>query len=175
MPIVPLALLGALVYAFINVLKYAQAKQWGAVLTQLCVWGGGCAAVFLVSASKIGETIRFTVGEGEDKRIYTLTQMDTGSKLVIGVLASSLFATALNQFLKSHDNNDTAATPPMFASLNKTVTDTVAQKVDTNPEPLPQQTTEAIPVEEAEQPQPEPAPAKKAVGVKKAAGARKRT
>jgi hypothetical protein len=171
MPIVPLALLGALVYAFINVLKYAQARQWGAVLTQVCTWAGGIAAVFLVSASKIGETIKFTTGTATDRHSYTLTTLDTMSKLVLGLLASSLFATAFNQFIKARDNNDTAATPSLFASLNQTVTDTVAQKIDSSPEPEPNLTTEAIPVEEAEKPK---APTKKAAA-KKAASPRKRT
>jgi hypothetical protein len=161
MPIVPLALLGALVYVFINTLKLAQAKQWGSVLTQVGVWVAGVAAVFLVGASKIGETIKFTVGQAPTQKVYTLTSLDTFSKLVLGLLASSLFATSYNQFIKARDNNDTAVIPPMLTSLNQPIAPAVV---------VPPVTPNPAPFGFAEDPDAPKKVTKKSAGAKKVAG-----
>jgi hypothetical protein len=106
MEIVPLVLLGALVYKLIDFIKYVRAGDWNAVATQATVWIAGIVVVLLFAASTMGAAIMLP-GLG-----VTLGSLAIVDKVIIGLFASSLFS-AGKDVLKAVDNTQTAATPPL--------------------------------------------------------------
>jgi len=105
MPLVPLVGLGTVVFSLVNVLKFASAKQWNSVVTQLIAWVAGIAGIFVVGATQFASGI--AVGD------LTLDKLDTPSKFFLGLVATSLLST-VNELKKAIDNNDSAATPPLI-------------------------------------------------------------
>lgn len=108
------ALIGALVYSVINFLKYVRARDVNAAGTQLCVWVAGVGVVFLASTAAVTNQFVFNG--------TALVHMDTGSKIIIGLMASSLFATVPHDLKKAFDNSDSAATPPLIRSTKPPAT-----------------------------------------------------
>lgn len=106
MEFVPLAALGATVFAFVNFLKYLRARDTNAAVTQLIVWIGGAGAVFLFAASQFGSTIKI---DGA----HTLDQLTFWSRVILGINAASLLTVA-NEFRKAVDRTDTSVTPSLL-------------------------------------------------------------
>lgn len=112
-----IALLGALVYTFLNFLKQVANKQWNAVLTQLTSWGAGVAGMFLFGASAWAGQIN--VGG------TTIAGLSWPSKLLIGLCFASVaggFNNTLVTFGLKHPAmfprqaaKDAAPTPPPAA------------------------------------------------------------
>jgi hypothetical protein len=111
------ALIGALVYAGINFIKYVKAKDRSASLTQIAVWALGVGVLFLAAWAKVTNTFMFNG--------ITLEKMDTGSKIVLGLMAASLFATIPYDLKRAIDNNDSATTPPLLGTAVAVVQSTV--------------------------------------------------
>lgn len=105
MPLVPLVALGTIVFSFVNFLKFVSGKQWNAALTQVIAWCAGIAGIFLMAETQFASGI--SVG---DTRLDVL---DGASKLVLGLVATSLLST-VNEIKKAIDNTDSAATPPLL-------------------------------------------------------------
>lgn len=108
-PISPLIALGALVYTFVNFLKYLQNKHYGSATTQLVSWVSGVLAVELVAHTSFAAGI--TVGG------VPLDTMSGASLLVVGLLVTSLISTVNQGLFKSIDNSSTSYTPPLFPKL----------------------------------------------------------
>lgn len=100
------ALIGALVYAGMNFLKYIRAKDVNAIVTQAGAWLLGIGVVFLCSTADVTSRFKFN-------GIF-LADLDGGSKVILGLMAVSLFATVPHQFIKAFDNTDSARTPALI-------------------------------------------------------------
>lgn len=105
MTIAPLLLLGALIYKFIDFLKYVTNKDWNAAGTQAIAWLAGVAGVFLFASTTFARTNE--IGG------MSFAALGVGDKVFIGLMATSIFSAAYD-FKKSFDNNDSAKTPSLF-------------------------------------------------------------
>lgn len=106
MEFIPLLALGALVYKFVDFLKYAKAKDWNATLTQAIVWVSGIGAVALFASSGFAGDIAVFNG-------LTLANAGLVEQVILGLSAGSLFSAGYDA-KKAIDNNDSAKTPSLF-------------------------------------------------------------
>ena len=107
------AVLGAtglttLIFAFINFLKFVQAKDWNSALTQLIVWASGIGGTLVVGASQFASSINLFGSP--------LNKLDWVSKVVIGLFGAST-ATGLNETHKAIDSTQSAVKPALFPAL----------------------------------------------------------
>lgn len=107
MPLVPLVALGTIVFNLVNVLKFATARNWSAVVTQCIAWSAGIVGIFLAGATQFAASI--SLGDVQ------LSDLDTPSKVFLGLVATSLLST-FNELKKAIDSNDSAATPALIPS-----------------------------------------------------------
>jgi hypothetical protein len=105
-PIVLLVTSGALVFTFVNALRFAVGREWSAVVTQMVAWGAGVVGMFLLRAADFAPTVR--LGE------VPLDRIGTWSTILLGLAAASL-ASVLNQLKKAVDRTDSARVPPLVA------------------------------------------------------------
>ncbi len=110
MPLVPLVALGTIVFNLVNVMKFATARQWSAVLTQCIAWAAGIMGIFIAGATDFASGI--AVGD------VALADLNTPSKIFLGLVATSLLST-FNEFKKAVDRNDSAVTPSLIPTANK--------------------------------------------------------
>lgn len=103
--ILTLALVGGLVWKFIDFLKYVSAGAWTQTKTQAIVWGGGIAAIFLVAQTQFGSVVSLNG--------VSLLKMSGWDKVLLGFMASSLFASVPVDLKKALDVHDTASVPPL--------------------------------------------------------------
>lgn len=108
MEFVPLALLGALVYKFVDFFKYVRIGDWNAAGTQVIAWLGGVVAVVLFAKTNFGATI--------DLGGQPLSTLNFASQLVIGLSATSLFS-AFYDFKSAVDRTDSAKTPALVTDM----------------------------------------------------------
>lgn len=108
--VVPVALLGALVYAIINFLKALTNRQWNAVVTQATVWIAGLAVVWLGAHTSFAGQIVFAG--------TSLAAANAGDLVLFGLSAASLFSFG-NDFKKAIDGTDSAKTPPLLPSSDQ--------------------------------------------------------
>lgn len=102
----PSGLLIALVFTTINWLRYLAGRDWNGVITQLCVWAGGVAAVFLFGSSDFGDaTIPGTS--------ITFESANGWSLLFIGLTIGSA-ASAFTEVVKAVDQTRTSAKPKLI-------------------------------------------------------------
>lgn len=96
----------ALVWKFIDFLKQLTPKDRNvnAAITQIVVWVSGLAAVFLYSASQLGESVM--IGS------VALEDADTPTKIILGLMVGSL-ASASVDIKKAIDGGDTSKQPPL--------------------------------------------------------------
>ncbi len=98
MSIAPIALLGGLIYALTTFARRVfpvKVDGWKAQLLSFVV---GLGTVFLVSASSlVGTTFKING--------IALNDLDFYSKVILGLLATGLFATVPNDLFKAIDNN----------------------------------------------------------------------
>jgi predicted solute-binding protein len=106
LPVAPIVLLGALVYTFTSFLRYVSGRQWSSALTILVAWAGGVGSVFLFAETQFGDQVR--VGT------VAVASFNLSTKLLIGFLASSLFA-AFRDLTKAVDNTQTTKMPSLIA------------------------------------------------------------
>lgn len=104
LPVAGAVLLAALIWAFVDFLKNLRAADWNATVTQLIVWASGVAGVFLIGATQFAKDTHIN---GQ-----VLTDLDGASKLVVGLLFSSL-ASGAYQVKKAVDSSDSAKQPPL--------------------------------------------------------------
>ena len=99
----------ALVWKFIdflrNVTSWSDPAARKNVITQVCAWVAGLAAVLLYGESQLGESV--TVGT------KTLEDADTATKIIIGLMVASL-ASATVDIKKAIDGSDSAKQPPLL-------------------------------------------------------------
>lgn len=105
MPIVPVAALSAVVFAFVNFLKAVKNTDWNAVVTQLAAWVAGWAATVLAAHSAWAGNISFNGVHLDD--------INGMSQLFLGLILAA-FAHTFNEQKKARDNTDTAAKPPLL-------------------------------------------------------------
>lgn len=105
MEFVAITVLGALVWKFVDFLKYLKNHDWNAVLTMLSVWVAGVVAVLLFAHSDFASLV--SVGSA------TLASLGTVSQVIIGLSATSLMSVGYD-FKKSLDNTDSAKTPSLM-------------------------------------------------------------
>lgn len=105
--VVGLVGLAALVWQLIDFMREVRALPGSrsAVLTQLCAWAAGVAAVFLYGASQFGSTV--VVGD------IPISDMDGPTKLLVGVAVASV-ASSLVDFKQARDDSDSAKVPPLI-------------------------------------------------------------
>ncbi len=106
MEFAPLALLGALVYKFVDFLKFVKAKEWNSAGTQLIAWLAGILAITLFANSDFSAGIEF----GE----RSLGSLNFVSQVILGLSATSLFS-AFYDVKRAIDNTDSAKTPALIA------------------------------------------------------------
>jgi hypothetical protein len=97
--------LGTLVYTFVIFLKNLTAQQWSSAITQAIAWCAGIGGVFIMAATQFAGGI--SIGD------MTLDRLDFWSKVLVGLLATSLLST-LHEFKKAIDRTDTAVVPEWF-------------------------------------------------------------
>jgi len=92
----------ALVLKFVDLIKYARAKDGNGLITLAIGFVAGIGAVGIISLTQWNDEIRI----GDE----TLESMSRVSKVVLGLVATSV-AAVLYDFKKAVDNTDTARTP----------------------------------------------------------------
>lgn len=107
MDVAVLALIGATVYAGLSLVKYVRAGDTNAALTLLTGWVVGVVVVFVCSAAKL--TNGFTFNH------IALVDLDAGSKILLGVQATSLFAVVPYDFKRAFDRTDSAQQPSLLS------------------------------------------------------------
>ncbi len=110
MEFVPILALGTLVFTFVLFLKNLSAQQWRSAITQVVAWVAGIAGVFMMAATQFASGI--TIGD------TTIDRLSFWSKVVVGLLATSLLSTA-NEFKKAIDRSETAAAPDWFENKDE--------------------------------------------------------
>ncbi len=106
MEAVPLALLGALVYKFVDFLKFVKVFDWNAAGTQLIAWAAGIGAITLFANSNFSAEIIFG---GQ-----SIGSLNFVSQAIIGLSATSLFS-AFYDVKRALDNTDSARTPSLIS------------------------------------------------------------
>lgn len=114
MEFAPLALLGALVYKFVDFLKFVKVKDWNSSGTQAVAWLAGVLAITLFANSDFSTGIDFGG--------RSLASLNFVSQVVIGLSATSLFS-AFYDVKRALDNTDSAKTPPLISSSTSSETD----------------------------------------------------
>ncbi len=107
MEFAPIALLGALVYKFVDFLKFVKVGDWNSAGTQAVAWLAGILAITLFANSDFSTGIEFG---GQ-----SLASLNFVSQVVIGLSATSLFS-AFYDVKRALDNSDSAKTPPLISS-----------------------------------------------------------
>lgn len=105
MEFVPMVVLGALVWKFVDFLKALTNKDWNSVVTQSVAWIAGIAAVVLFAHSAFGAAIPVWSG-------MTLASMGGVEQAIVGLSATSLMSVGYD-FKKGLDNSDSAKQPPL--------------------------------------------------------------
>jgi hypothetical protein len=105
MEIVPTVALAALVWKFVDFLKYLFARDWNGVVTQIIAWAAGLGAVWLAAATRFGASI--SIGD------MSLAGLNGSEKVFIGLLVTSI-ASSVYDFKKARDNSDSATVPPLI-------------------------------------------------------------
>lgn len=105
MEFVPIIALGTLVFTFVMFLKNLTAQQWSPAITQAIAWLAGIGGIFIMAETQFAGGIH--IGN------MTLDKLDFWSKVVVGLLATSLLS-ALNEVKKAIDRTDTAVVPEWF-------------------------------------------------------------
>ncbi len=105
MEFAPLALLGALVYKFVDFLKFLRAKDVNAAGTQAVAWLAGILAITLFANSDFSEGINFGG--------RSLGSLNFVSQVIIGLSATSLFS-AFYDVKRAIDRSDSAKTPALI-------------------------------------------------------------
>jgi hypothetical protein len=103
--VLDLALIGGLLFKFTDFLKYVSNAAWTQAKTQVIVWGAGVGLIFLLGATHFGGVVTLNG--------VSLLRMNAGDKILLGLCASSLFASLPNDLKKAIDMHDTAAVPPL--------------------------------------------------------------
>lgn len=119
MPLVPIAALAALVVKFTDFLKALTNKDWNAAVTQVTVWLGGVAALFLASATVWAKGKGFTLGD------IPLTDLDAASKVFGGMSISSIGGVVYD-YKKARDNSDSAVQPTLVPGAVKVTEEPIA-------------------------------------------------
>lgn len=99
MSVASVVLIGSLVYTLTNAWKMVQAKNWDGLKNQIAAYVVGVGVLFLASAASV--TGSFEING------TSLNDYDWQSKLVFGLLASSLFG-AFNDLTAAIDNTRTS-------------------------------------------------------------------
>jgi len=105
MAIAPIVALGTLVFTLVNFLKFLSVRDWKAVTSQVIAWAAGVAGIFIMGATQFASGIH--IGD------VSLANLDGWSKLLVGLIATSLLST-VNEVKKAIDNRDTARMPSWF-------------------------------------------------------------
>ena len=106
MDFVPLVALGALIWKFVDFLKYLKVSDWNAAATQAIVWVAGIAGIVLFAHSGFAGNI--PVFEG-----MTLAQTGFAEQLILGLSAASVASVGYG-VKTAVDNTDSAKTPSLF-------------------------------------------------------------
>lgn len=101
---ITLVILGTLAGKFVDWVKFIQAKDWNATITQLAVWGAGVAVILLGANADAFEALMLP---GFDRPIG---DMNFYSLMLIGLSLTSLISFAYD-FKKAIDGTDSAKTP----------------------------------------------------------------
>lgn len=109
MDIAPTVLLATLIWQVIDFVRELTnlPTQRSAVVTQASAWLGGVVTVVLASHSAMFD--HFSVNG------LTLTQLDGGSQVFLGLVVSSL-ASSLVDVKQAFDGRDSSAKPPLIPS-----------------------------------------------------------
>ncbi len=110
MAFAPLAFLGALVYKFVDFLKFVKVGDWNAAGTQVIAWVAGIVAITLFANSDFSSEIDFGG--------RSLESLNFVSQVVIGLSATSLFS-AFYDVKRAIDVNDTAKTPALITGRRR--------------------------------------------------------
>lgn len=102
-----IVMLGSIVFAMINFLKFVSGKDWNSAKTQLTVWVGGIVVVALAAQADVAAGLEIPGSS------FTLGLLDFPSRILVGLAASSLFSFG-NEVKKAIDNTDNAKTPQLF-------------------------------------------------------------
>lgn len=104
MDFVPVVVLGALVFKFVDFLKLVHAKDWNATVTQLTVWASGVGAVVLVAQTDFASAV--PIGE------FTLATLN-GWSLIVAGLSTASTASVGYDVKRALDSADSAKMPPL--------------------------------------------------------------
>ncbi len=113
MEFAPLAFLGALVYKFVDFLKFVKAKDWNAAGTQLVAWAAGIVAITLFANSDFAA--------GIDLGGRSLDSLNFVSQVIVGLSATSLFS-SFYDVKRAIDNTDSARTPALISEATPVLT-----------------------------------------------------
>lgn len=106
-----MAILGALVYKFVDFLKYLKSGDTNAAVTQLIAWVSGVVAISLFAHSDFATSI--------DLGGQSLPSLNFVSQVIVGLSATSLFS-AFYDLKSALDNKDSARTPALVVEGSNT-------------------------------------------------------
>lgn len=97
-------LIGSLIYTLLNLAKLIRARSWNGAVTIVVGFAIGVVVVLIASQASIANSLEING--------TTLGQMDLGSLVLVGLVATSLFSSFYD--LKSAiDGRDTARMPSL--------------------------------------------------------------
>lgn len=107
MDFTPVLAMSTLVMTAVNALRYARARDWNGVVTQLCSWSVAVGVVMLASQTLWAAE----VGVGS----VTLADLDLWSQVFVGLFIGSA-GSSLVEILKAVDNTQSTAKPSLLRS-----------------------------------------------------------
>lgn len=105
----PLALLAAVIYAFVNFAKLVANADWNGVKTQGIVWIGSIGGVLLVAEATV-------FGDKIDVYGIALSELGWANKIVIGLVPAAIGIVGYD-VKKTFDRSDSSRTLPLFDRL----------------------------------------------------------
>lgn len=106
MDFVPVAVASAFVYTLVNLAKWARARDWSSVVTQLTAWVGGVLIAWVLSQSSFGEAVGQSIGLDGPANLFDI--------VLIG-LAFGAGASVIADGRKAIDRTDSAVTPNLLS------------------------------------------------------------
>lgn len=93
MDIVPLVLLATIVAKVVDIIRYATSRDWNGVLTIGTSWLAGVVGAASVAATRFGEQIELSIGNGET---MTLASLGFVEQVVLGMALASLLGVVVD-------------------------------------------------------------------------------
>jgi hypothetical protein len=98
-------LLGALVFSFVNFLRYVIDGDWSPAITQAIAWVSGVVAVLIFAGTQWADGVVLLN--------VSLASANVSERIIFGLVAASVFSPVV-KIIQAIDHTQTAAVPPLI-------------------------------------------------------------